>query len=111
MNIDLDNVKHQPFARYFSKLKFRMTPIQTKVKIMVEDAVLVSITASREKGEIVYKLDCSSDLTNEELEYYLEEIIKGICEWKPSLCKDNIRSLTGTIKSKKKEKGHQSKPQ
>ena len=47
---------------------------------MPKDNILVSITASREKNEIVYSLDCSSTLTNEELEYYLEEIIKGICK-------------------------------
>jgi hypothetical protein len=53
---------------------------------MAKDAVLVSITASREKDEIVYRLDCASNLTKEELEYYLEEIITGICTWKPGLC-------------------------
>jgi hypothetical protein len=65
---------------------------------------LVSITASREKDEIVYKLDCASTLTNEELEYYLEEIINGICKWKPALCSDNTKTLKGTIKTKKKQK-------
>jgi hypothetical protein len=34
--------------------------------------VLLSVTVSREKDEIVYRVDCSSNLTNEELEYYLE---------------------------------------
>ncbi len=68
---------------------------------MPKDNVLVSITASREKEEIVYKLDSASTLTNEELEYYLEEIIKGICTWKPDLCKNNVKTLKGTIKRKK----------
>jgi hypothetical protein len=68
---------------------------------MAKDTVLVSITASREKDEIVYKLDSASTLTNEELEYYLEEIIKGICTWKPDLCKNNVKTLKGTIKRKK----------
>ena len=68
---------------------------------MAKDTVLVSITASREKDEIVYKLDAANTLTNEELEYYLEEIIKGICAWKPSLCKNNVKTLEGTIKKKK----------
>jgi hypothetical protein len=62
--------------------------------------VLVAITASRGKDEIVYKLDCSSDLTNEELEYYLEEIIKGICAWKPGLCEEKMHSFTGVIGKK-----------
>jgi len=70
---------------------------------MAKSNVLVSITASREKGEIVYKLDCASNLTNEELEYYLEEIIKGICTWKPGLCKDNVKTLRGTIRKKKQQ--------
>ena len=70
---------------------------------MAKNNILVSITASREKDEIIYSLDCSSDLTNEELEYYLEEIIKGICKWKPGLCQNNIKTLKGTIKTRKKQ--------
>ncbi len=69
---------------------------------MTEDNVLVSITASREKGEIVYRVDCSSSLTNEEFEYYLEEIINGICKWKPNICENNSRSFKGTITPKEK---------
>jgi len=69
---------------------------------MTSDTVVVAITASREKGEIVYRVECSSSLTNEEFEYYLEEIIKGICKWKPDICEGNIRSFKGTIKAKKK---------
>jgi hypothetical protein len=68
---------------------------------MVSDNVLVSITASREKGEIVYRVDCASSLTSEELEYYLEEILKGICKWKPGVCEENLRSFKGTIREKK----------
>jgi hypothetical protein len=71
---------------------------------MASDNVLVAVTASREKGEIVYRVDCSSGLTNEEFEYYLEEIIKGICKWKPGICDSNIRSFRGTIAEKKKMK-------
>jgi hypothetical protein len=70
-------------------------------KDMSEDDVLVMITASRKKKEIVYKVECSSQLTNEEFEYYLGEIINGICEWKQSICKENIRSYKGTIKKMK----------
>lgn len=69
---------------------------------MSEDNVLVSITASREKGEIVYRVECASDLTNEEFEYYLGEIIGGICAWKKHICEENIRSFRGKIKEKKK---------
>lgn len=71
---------------------------------MVSDKVLVAITAIRDKDEIVYSVDCASSLTSEELEYYLEEILKGICEWKPEVCKESIRSFKGTIREKKKGK-------
>lgn len=64
--------------------------------------VLVMITASRKKDVLEYKVDCASSITNEEFEYYLGEIIKGICEWKPDVCEENIRSYRGTIKQKKK---------
>jgi hypothetical protein len=66
------------------------------------DSVLVSITASRQKDEIVYRVECSSDLTNDEFEYYLSEIINGICSWKRGICEENIRSFSGKIKKKKK---------
>jgi hypothetical protein len=69
---------------------------------MKRDDVLVSITASKSKGEIVYKVESSSGLTNEEFEYYLGEIIKGICEWKHNICEENIRSFKGVLKEKKK---------
>jgi len=70
--------------------------------IMSHENVLVAITASREKGEIVYRVECSSDLTNEEFEYYLSEIISGICKWKKDVCEENIRSFKGKIKKKEK---------
>ena len=65
----------------------------------MDDNVLVALTVSRDKDEIVYRLDCSSNLTNDELEYYLEEIIKGICKWKPSICEDTAKGFNGTIKA------------
>lgn len=69
---------------------------------MSQSDALVMITASRRKGEIVYKVECSSKITNEEFEYYLGEIVKGICEWKHDICVENIRSYEGVIKEKKK---------
>ncbi len=72
---------------------------------MVEDNVLVEIKVSRIKGEIVYSVDCSSELTNEELEYYLEEIIKGICSWKPGICQEHVKSFEGKIKKEKRQRG------
>ncbi|HUW48871.1 MAG TPA: hypothetical protein VMW36_09055 [Patescibacteria group bacterium] len=69
---------------------------------MSQSDALVMITASRRKGDIVYKVECSSKITNEEFEYYLGEIVKGICEWKHDICVENIRSYEGVIKEKKK---------
>ena len=69
---------------------------------MGENDVLVMITASRIDGELEYKVECSSELSNMEFEYYLEEIIKGICEWKKDICEKNIRSYKGKIKQKTK---------
>ena len=69
---------------------------------MSEDNVLVAITASREKGEIVYRVECSSSLTNEEFDYYLGELISGICKWRKDICEENLESFKGQIKEKKK---------
>jgi hypothetical protein len=69
---------------------------------MSQDNVLVSITASREKGEIVYRVECTSDLSKEEFEYYLGEILKGICEWNKAVCEESVRSFEGKIKPKRK---------
>jgi len=74
-----------------------------KLRVM-DDNVIVAITVSREKGEIVYKVDCSSNLTNEELEYYLQEIIEGICKWKPDVCEEKLQSFKGTIRKRKTKK-------
>jgi hypothetical protein len=66
--------------------------------------VLLSVTVSREKDEIVYRVDCSSNLTNEELEYYLEEIIEGICKWKPGVCEESVQNFKGVIRRRKTKK-------
>ena len=71
---------------------------------MKDNNVLVSITVSRDKEEILYKLDCTSELPNDELEYYLQEIIQGICTWKPGVCTETTKMLKGTIKHRPKKK-------
>jgi hypothetical protein len=73
------------------------------LRILSEDNVLVSLTASREKGEIVYRVECSSDLSKEEFDYYLGEIIKGVCEWNKAICEESIKRFKGKIKPKKKQ--------
>ena len=75
-----------------------MAKIGVGVKTVGQDNVLVAITASREKGEIVYRVESASDLPEEELEYYIDEIIDGICKWKKNICKEHIRSFKGKIK-------------
>jgi hypothetical protein len=69
---------------------------------MNEENVLVAITASREKEEIVYRIESSSILTNEEFEYYLSEIVSGICKWKKNICQEHMKSFKGKVKQKKK---------
>lgn len=68
---------------------------------MSEENILVSLTASREKGEIVYRVECASDLTKEEFEYYLSEIVKGVCEWDKTICEESIKRFKGTIKKRR----------
>ncbi|MCX8150207.1 MAG: hypothetical protein N3D85_01700 [Candidatus Bathyarchaeota archaeon] len=70
---------------------------------MVKDNVLIAITVSRDKEEIVYQVDCAHNLLDEEIEYYLSEIIKGLCMWKPSICKEHSKTLKTAIKKKEKE--------
>jgi hypothetical protein len=70
----------------------------------MNDDVLVAVTVSRDKAEIVYKVDCSSNLTSEELEYYLKEVIEGICKWKPGVCEEAAQSFKGTIRKRKTKK-------
>ena len=70
----------------------------------MKDAVLVAVTVRRDKDEIVYKVDCSSDLPGEELEYYLKEVIEGICKWKPGVCEEAVQSFKGTVRKRKAKK-------
>jgi hypothetical protein len=68
----------------------------------LSDNVLVSLTASREKEDIVYRVECSSDLTKDEFEYYLTEIIKGVCQWNKGICEESTKTFNGKIKPRKK---------
>ena len=69
---------------------------------MDDKNVLVAITASREKDEIVYRVESASNISNEEFEYYLSEIVNGICKWKKGICEENLRSFEGKISELKK---------
>jgi hypothetical protein len=49
----------------------------------------------------MYSVECSRDLNNEEFEYYLGELISGICKWKKNICEESIKSFKGTLKKRK----------
>jgi hypothetical protein len=69
---------------------------------LLDENILVAITVMREKEAIRYKVDCAKDVTSEELAHYLDEIIEGICTWKPAVCLDTIQSFNGTMEPKDK---------
>jgi len=63
----------------------------------LDDNTLVLITVSRNRGKINYKVDCAKEVKSEELAHYLDEIIEGICTWKPDVCEETVQSFIGTI--------------
>jgi hypothetical protein len=63
------------------------------------EQILVIITVSRKNDEIHYKIDCAKEMRSEELAHYLDEIIEGICTWKPEVCTETVQSIVGTIKN------------
>jgi hypothetical protein len=70
----------------------------------MDDNVLVTITVSRKKDETVYKVDCAKDVKSEELAHYLDEIIEGICTWKPEVCEETVQSIVGIIREPSRKK-------
>ena len=70
----------------------------------MDENVLVSIIVSRKKEEIVYKVDCAKEVKSEELAHYLDEIIEGICTWKPEVCEGTVQSIVGVIRETKRKK-------
>jgi hypothetical protein len=85
-----------------NSLNLKLTKLGVEAENLSQDNVLVAITVSREKGEIVYRVESSNDLSEEELEYYIGEIINGLCKWKKDICEESVRSFKGKIKEKKK---------
>jgi hypothetical protein len=73
-----------------------------KAETMNKDA-LVEITVKRVNGEIEYKVDCSREVKSEELAHYLDEIIEGICTWKPEVCEETVQTIVGKIKEQKEK--------
>ena len=70
----------------------------------MNENVLVTITVSRKKDEIVYKVDCTKEVKSEELAHYLDEIIEGICTWKPEVCEETVQTIVGVIREPKQQK-------
>jgi len=69
----------------------------------MNENVLVTITVSRKKEEIVYKVDCAKEVKSEELAHYLDEIIEGICTWKPEVCEQTVQTIVGVIREPKRQ--------
>jgi len=69
----------------------------------MNENVLVTITVSRKKDEIVYKVDCAKEVKSEELAHYLDEIIEGICTWKPEVCEETVKTIIGVIREPKRQ--------
>lgn len=69
----------------------------------MDDNTLVEIKVSRKGGEIIYKVDCAKNVKSEELAHYLDEIIEGICNWKPQVCDETVETIIGTIIEQKKK--------
>jgi hypothetical protein len=65
---------------------------------------LVSIIVTRKGDEIIYKVDCAKNVKSEELAHYLDEIIEGICTWKPEVCEETVQTIIGTIPAPNKKK-------
>jgi hypothetical protein len=64
---------------------------------------LVVITVNRNNRGINYKVECANNVNSDELSYYLDEIIEGICTWKPGVCEETVQTIVGTIKEKPKK--------
>jgi hypothetical protein len=69
----------------------------------MNENVLVTITVSRKKDEIGYKVDCAKEVKSEELAHYLDEIIEGICTWKPEVCEETVQTIVGVIRAPKRQ--------
>ena len=78
---------------------------QNSLEAKAMDAdTLVSITVSRKGDEVIYKVDCAKNVKSEELAHYLDEILEGICTWKPEVCEETVQSIIGTIPEPYKKK-------
>jgi hypothetical protein len=70
----------------------------------MNENVLVTITVSRKEDEVIYKVDCAKEVKSDELAHYLDEIIEGICTWKPEICEETVQTIVGVIRAPKRQK-------
>jgi hypothetical protein len=66
----------------------------------LDNKELVRIIVNRKNGKIQYKVECSKEVTGVELAHYLDEIIEGICSWKPEVCQETMKTIIGAIEQK-----------
>lgn len=64
------------------------------------DKPTVIITVNRRGRSVDYKIECSNKVSTEELTHYLDEIIEGICNWRPGVCEETVQTIVGSIKEK-----------
>jgi hypothetical protein len=69
-----------------------------------DEQVLVTITVKRKKQKILYKVHCAKEVKNEQLAHYLDEIIEGICTWKPAICEEAVKSTIKPLNNPNKSK-------
>ena len=46
----------------------------------------------------------AKEVKSEELTHYLDEIIEGICTWKPEVCEETVQTIIGVIREPKQKK-------
>ncbi len=65
----------------------------------MEKTLFTIVVNQTEKG-IKYKVECANNITSDELAHFLDEIIEGICTWKPGVCQETVETIVGVIKEK-----------
>ncbi len=69
-----------------------------------DEQVLVTISVKRKKHKILYRVHCATEVKNEELAHYLDEIIEGICTWKPAICEEAVKSTIEPLNNSNKNR-------
>jgi|WetSurMetagenome_2_1015567.scaffolds.fasta_scaffold275864_2 hypothetical protein len=80
--------------------KFKCNSDKIECTWLVMAKPLVVITVDKGSRGIEYKVECSNSVSSDELAHYLDEIIEGICNWKPGVCQETVKTIAGIIKEK-----------